>query len=105
MKGLQNAMEKSSAFELNFNDLVRIAAEKGASDLHIEPFQDFIRVRARVDGVLQLLQIVSDPKYFERFLLQAKRACRFEMAKHMVPQVANVNYNSLRRQLEFPSRF
>lgn len=78
--------ETTSAFELNFHDLVRIAATKGASDIHIEPFESLIRIRARVDGVLQTLQEVRDTRYFERFLLQAKRACRFEMAKHMVPQ-------------------
>lgn len=75
-----------SPFELNFNDLLRMAAERGASDLHIEPFADTIRIRARIDGILVKIQEVRERKYFERFLLQSKRACRFEMARHMVPQ-------------------
>ena len=70
-----------SPFELNFNALLQLAASKGASDLHIEPFDKEIRVRARIDGVLTILQKITEQKYFERFLMQAKRLCCFDMAK------------------------
>jgi type II secretory ATPase GspE/PulE/Tfp pilus assembly ATPase PilB-like protein len=81
-------MIQSSPFELNFNDLVRQAVRRGASDLHIEPFEDRLVIRVRVDGILLSLQELSDERYIERFLLQAKRACRFDMAKFGVPQDA-----------------
>jgi general secretion pathway protein E len=35
------------------NQLVSRAVETGASDIHIEPFEDHLRVRCRYDGVLQ----------------------------------------------------
>lgn len=81
-------MIQSSPFELNFNDLVRQAVRRGASDLHIEPFEDRLAIRVRVDGILLSLQELSNERYIERFLLQAKRACRFDMAKFGVPQDA-----------------
>jgi type II secretory ATPase GspE/PulE/Tfp pilus assembly ATPase PilB-like protein len=79
-------MSMTSPFELNFNDLLRQAAARGASDVHIEPFEDRLLVRARIDGLLTPLQELTDERYRERFLLQAKRACRFDMAKFAVPQ-------------------
>ena len=75
-----------SAFEDNFNALLKIAVEKGSSDLHIEPFSEKIRVRARIDGVLTVLQEIDQKKYFDRFLMQAKRLCNFDMSKNMEPQ-------------------
>jgi len=38
-----------------FDNLLTVAAEEGASDIHIEPFEDYSRVRLRIDWVLQIL--------------------------------------------------
>ena len=35
------------------NQLIQNAAEAGASDIHIEPFEDLLKVRYRVDGLLR----------------------------------------------------
>ncbi|PHR59689.1 MAG: general secretion pathway protein GspE [Robiginitomaculum sp.] len=35
------------------NDLIAKAAEARASDIHIEPYRDHLRIRYRIDGVLQ----------------------------------------------------
>jgi len=35
------------------NKVIRDAAESGASDIHIEPFEDQLKVRFRVDGILR----------------------------------------------------
>lgn len=75
-----------SAFELNFNAVLKLATQKNASDLHIEPFEKEIRIRARIDGVLTILQKITEKKYFERFLMQAKRLCGFDMSKNLEPQ-------------------
>ena len=37
------------------NSIMEIALEQGASDIHIEPGRTLVRVRTRVDGVLQVL--------------------------------------------------
>lgn len=38
-----------------FDNLLTVATEEGASDIHIEPFEEYSRVRIRVDGILQIL--------------------------------------------------
>jgi len=44
------------------NRIIRDAAESGASDVHIEPFEDRLQVRYRVDGMLR--EIESPPAQF-----------------------------------------
>ena len=42
------------------DQLIEIAAVAGASDLHLEPFPQSMRVRMRVDGLMQLLKTPFD---------------------------------------------
>jgi len=41
------------------NSMIEIAIRAGSSDIHIEPMEDRIRVRIRIDGVMQ--EIMSNP--------------------------------------------
>ena len=77
---------KTSAFEINFLDLLRLAAGHNASDLHLEPMDGGVRVRMRVDGTLRVLQWVKGPTYAARFVQQVKRACGFDMGRINLPQ-------------------
>jgi general secretion pathway protein E len=43
----------SSSVVMTVNDLIRDAVTQGASDIHFEPFEDYLLVRFRVDGVLR----------------------------------------------------
>jgi len=79
------AKAAASAFEANFSDLLRLAAEQNASDLHIDPMDGALRIRIRVDGVLRVLQWVRGVTYATRFFQQAKRTCGFDMGKVSVP--------------------
>jgi type IV pilus assembly protein PilB len=45
-----------------FDYLLTIGVEDGASDIHIEPFENYCRIRIRIDGVLQ--ELVQYPKSF-----------------------------------------
>ncbi len=82
------SQQNQSPFETNFHDVPRRAAVLGASDLHIEPFEGRVVIRVRVDGVLGAIQEIVDAPYIERFLQQAKRACRFDMSRIGTPQDA-----------------
>lgn len=73
-------------FEVNFQDLLSKAVGLGASDLHIEPFPCTLRIRARVDGILRVIQEIPHPRFAERLLQQIKRTCQFDMGKLEVPQ-------------------
>lgn len=45
-----------------FDYLLTIGVEEWASDIHIEPFENYCRIRIRIDGVLQ--ELVQYPKSF-----------------------------------------
>lgn len=79
-------IERRSPFEDKWIDIIKTAIVMGASDIHIEPCEDRLCVRARVDGVLRVTDETLDEKFRERFFMQAKRACGFDMGLCAVPQ-------------------
>ena len=50
-----------SVIATSFHQIVRLAINYGASDIHIEPIQNQIRIRLRIDGVLKQLTTTNDP--------------------------------------------
>ncbi len=42
------------------NEIIIYAAEKGASDIHFDPFEEYLKVRIRIDGVLDTLTTVPN---------------------------------------------
>lgn len=65
--------------------LVKSAVESRASDIHIEPFEDYIRVRYRVDGQLQ--QISKFPKEtLASLVTRIKILSNLNIAEKRVPQ-------------------
>ena len=51
---LQQSILRSDIVKI-FDNLLTIAVEEGASDIHIEPLENYSRIRLRIDGVLQEL--------------------------------------------------
>jgi len=58
-KILEESIIQSDVVKI-FDNLLTYAVEQGASDIHIEPFENYSRIRIRVDGVLQ--ELVQYPK-------------------------------------------
>lgn len=51
---LKSAIDNKEIIKI-FDNLLTIATEEWASDIHIEPFQDLCRIRIRIDGILWML--------------------------------------------------
>lgn len=51
---LKDAIKNKEIIKI-FDNLLTVATEEGASDIHIEPFEDLCRIRIRIDGVLIIL--------------------------------------------------
>ena len=51
---LQQSILRSDIVKI-FDNLLTIAVEEGASDIHIEPLENYSRIILRIDGVLQEL--------------------------------------------------
>jgi len=61
------------------------AIKRGASDIHIEPYEKVLRVRYRVDGVLQ--EIMRPPlKMKDGIVSRLKILARLDIAERRVPQ-------------------
>jgi type IV pilus assembly protein PilB len=67
------------------NSLIFDAVRKGASDIHMEPYEKSIRVRFRIDGVLQ--EMMSPPFKFKAAILsRLKIMAELDIAERRVPQ-------------------
>ena len=78
------AEDKSPVIKL-VNSMLRKAVEMKASDIHIEPFEDEVRVRFRVDGVL--MKILSFPKRAATAVVsRIKIMSRMDIAEKRIPQ-------------------
>ena len=67
------------------NTLLRNAIELGASDIHIEPYEDNVRVRCRIDGELE--EVTSPPKpLFIPTVSRLKILSKMDIAEKRVPQ-------------------
>jgi type IV pilus assembly protein PilB len=102
------SMLEASAEDEPVKKLVRLivynALERGASDIHIEPFEKLIRIRYRVDGLLEEAQ--APPKSYSANLvarLKILAGCRID--EHRLPQDgrARMRYNN--RDIDFRVAF
>jgi len=67
------------------NLIIQRAAEQGASDIHIEPFEGNLKVRYRVDGVLQ--EVESPPRQFAAAIIsRVKIMAKLNIAERRLPQ-------------------
>ncbi|MDI7268030.1 MAG: type IV-A pilus assembly ATPase PilB [Myxococcota bacterium] len=67
------------------NLLLINAIRKGASDIHVEPYEKFLRVRYRVDGVL--LEEMQPPKRMQSAIIsRLKIMSQLDIAERRLPQ-------------------
>ncbi|SPB17263.1 type II/IV secretion system protein [Caballeronia novacaledonica] len=66
-------------------DTLREAAERGASDIHVEPSEHDWRIRLRVDGALHALKR-PPPHLRDAFVSRIKVLARMDIAERRVPQ-------------------
>ena len=67
------------------NRLVAAAVERNASDIHIEPLEDQVRIRLRVDGALQVAELV-DRSLQLGLVSRVKILARLNIAEQRLPQ-------------------
>lgn len=72
--------------------ILKQAYEEGASDVHIEPEKEILRVRCRVDGVLH--ESASPPKEVESEIIsRIKVMAQMDIAETRVPQDGRIKLN------------
>ncbi len=90
-KALLNKAILQSDIVKIFDYLLTIAVEEGASDIHVEPFENYCRIRLRIDGVLQ--ELVQYPKTFHDSIISKFKIESGQMRpdEKRIPQDARVS--------------
>lgn len=73
--------------------ILDFAAKNGASDIHIEPLQDSLKIRCRIDGILR--EILRLPKSTEPPLVsRIKILANLKIDEHRIPQDGEFSISS-----------
>jgi type IV pilus assembly protein PilB len=81
------------------NSLIADAVRKGASDIHMEPYEKTMRVRFRIDGVLH--EMMSPPFKFKAALIsRLKIMAELDIAERRVPQDGRIKIKVLNRTID-----
>jgi type IV pilus assembly protein PilB len=81
------------------NSLIADAVRKGASDIHVEPYEKHLRVRFRIDGVMQ--EMMSPPfKFKSAIISRLKIMAELDIAERRVPQDGRIRIKVLNRTID-----
>jgi len=83
---LDRAAEDASIIRF-VNQVLRDAIELRASDIHMEPFEDELRIRYRIDGILQEVPVPAQVKRFQPAIVsRVKILSHLNIAEKRLPQ-------------------
>ncbi|MDZ7751205.1 MAG: type IV-A pilus assembly ATPase PilB [Gammaproteobacteria bacterium] len=83
------------------NKILLDCMKKGASDIHIEPYEKFCRVRLRIDGVLQ--EVARPPlSLAQKITARVKVMSRLDVSERRVPQDGRIKLRlSQKKSIDF----
>lgn len=82
------------------NLIITEAIQQGASDIHFEPSENGLRVRYRIDGVLQNRHS-PPPDLQGQLLTRIKVMAKLDIAEHRLPQDGRIKLKMGRREIDF----
>ncbi|NLY66800.1 MAG: Flp pilus assembly complex ATPase component TadA [Tissierellia bacterium] len=81
------------------NSTIQQAVDMKASDIHIEPYMDYIRVRFRIDGDLQDIMNLSK-NILSALVTRIKIIGKMNIAEKRVPQDGRVEFNLNNKEID-----
>ncbi len=82
------------------NALLADAAQRGASDIHFEPEEAFLRIRYRIDGVLRQVRSLHK-SYWPAMVVRLKVISNMNIAESRAPQDGRISMSLVGRQIDF----
>jgi general secretion pathway protein E/type IV pilus assembly protein PilB len=83
------------------NQILAEAIERRATDVHFEPFEDALRVRYRVDGVLQEANIPAEVRQFQPAIVsRLKILSHLDIAEKRLPQDGRIKLRVSAREID-----
>ena len=99
MAALQAEVDSAPVVKF-INGLLTDAVLKGASDIHIEPFEKEVRIRYRIDG--SLLEVMKPPMKMKAALTsRIKILADLNIAERRVPQDGRIKLKMKKRVVDF----
>ncbi|HZP01672.1 MAG TPA: type IV-A pilus assembly ATPase PilB [Terriglobia bacterium] len=100
---LEKAAEEAPVIKL-VNYIMTDAVKRGASDIHLEPYEKEYRIRYRIDGVLQT--IMTPPmKLKDAIISRVKIMSKLDISEKRLPQdgriMIKIAHNNKKKQLDF----
>jgi type II secretory ATPase GspE/PulE/Tfp pilus assembly ATPase PilB-like protein len=80
--------------------LLADAVERGASDIHFEPEQNFLRIRYRIDGVLRQIRSLHKT-YWPAMAVRLKVMAKMNIAETRAPQDGRISATMAGRAIDF----
>ncbi|MFA4843033.1 MAG: ATPase, T2SS/T4P/T4SS family, partial [Candidatus Omnitrophota bacterium] len=95
------AMAEEASIVKFVNQLFSEAIKSRATDIHIEPYQDELRARFRIDGVLYDINVPETVKYFHAAIVsRIKIMARLNIAERRLPQDGRIKIKIENRELD-----
>ncbi|MBF0381356.1 MAG: Flp pilus assembly complex ATPase component TadA [Magnetococcales bacterium] len=82
------------------DSLLSDAVKRGASDIHFEPEENFLRIRYRVDGVLRQIRSLHK-KYQSMITVRIKVLAGLNIAETRAPQDGHISLQAFGRPIDF----
>jgi type IV pilus assembly protein PilB len=103
LAALEKAAEEAPVIKL-VNYILTDAVKRGASDIHMEPYEKEYRVRYRIDGVLQTM--MNPPvKLRDAIISRVKIMAKLDISEKRLPQdgriMIKMMHNNRKKQLDF----
>ncbi len=77
------------------NQIIVEAYGEGATDIHIEPYEDELRVRYRIDGVLHDASVPPTIRHFQEAVIsRVKIMANLDIAEKRLPQDGRIGFKS-----------
>ncbi len=95
---LENLSEDAPIIKL-VNNIITNAIVRGASDIHIEPYEKSMRIRYRVDGVL-FEELKPPLKLRDLITTRIKIMARLDIAERRVPQDGRIKIKMKKKEVD-----
>ncbi len=100
VEDLEGMAEDASIIKF-VNQILQEAIKDRATDLHLEPFQDELRVRFRIDGILYDIHIPETIKYFHPAIVsRIKIMAGMNIAERRLPQDGRIKIKVVDYELD-----
>jgi type II secretion system protein E len=97
---LNDEAQNASIIKL-VNQIMTEAIDLRATDVHVEPFEDQLRVRYRIDGVLQEANVPPEVRRFQAALVsRLKILSRLDIAEKRLPQDGRIRLKVAGREID-----